>query len=584
MASVVLTWALLLAVVVGLGALVGRLCGWRIERTDHVLMAAMLGITVEVAWLQLWHFWRPIDPAAGLWIIGFGVVGLIATAASLLRWAANVRARPAVIATLTLLIIWIANLALGAGDAFDSGFYQYHTVHWNTAFPVVPGLVNLLPPLAHNNSSLLLQALLDTPGSPWQGLANHIGNGLFVVPLAILVVVGSARVWRSRKAGLQASDVAAMFCVVPLFMLMLSKELTSPRTDLPASVLALFVTWRLVAMCTATASQDRRRELMFVTVAAATLPCLKLSLGVFGFVAWISAVVMWHRAEGTFTRRAWAPVVMATILSAILVLPWIARGYVLSGLPLYPSAMFGANVDWRLPEPLRAAAQFDSREQHRRADADMLASKFSWREPAWLAGLFAPDRGWFQPWLLSLLFTGPIAVIAPTALIVVTMVGRRRVFLWAALLPAALAILFWVIVAPGPRFGYGIFWSLAIAAGAATWPLMSHRRRTLVVGMLAVLVVCTFAHRALTNVFIHYEPPFTDIPFVSVNGTGAFQPRPDSVLIPMTNSAGLTVMVPEDVDGLLWNAPLLSTLETELVEHLRLRVPGDLSQGFRMIQ
>jgi hypothetical protein len=79
---------------------------------------------------------------------------------------------------LVVVSAWTANRAIGSGDAFDSGLYHYSIVRWNHEHPIVPGLANLLPHYAFNNSCHLFVAMLQdklvgrSRQSPGQWLAR----------------------------------------------------------------------------------------------------------------------------------------------------------------------------------------------------------------------------------------------------------------------------------------------------------------------------------------------------------------------------------------------------------------------------
>ena len=48
--------------------------------------------------------------------------------------------RRGTIVLLLLLALWIANRAIGPGNAEDSGLYHYRAIRWATAYPVVTGI------------------------------------------------------------------------------------------------------------------------------------------------------------------------------------------------------------------------------------------------------------------------------------------------------------------------------------------------------------------------------------------------------------------------------------------------------------
>ena len=173
-------------------------------------------------------------------------------------------------------------------------------------------------------------------------------------------------------------------------------------------------------------------------------------------------------------------IVAAVLLSAALAIPWLIRGVILSGYPLFPSSVFAVNVDWRVP----------------RVATDMLAQfNRSWaRIPH--AG-FEETGGirWVGRW-----FAGAIGnrvdFIAP---LFVSLVGfvfllRRGVlkdlFWLKLLLPSLGGLAFWFSLAPAFRFGEAAIWTTAACLGAAALqqllpPTSLRGRQVVLFGLLA---------------------------------------------------------------------------------------------------
>ncbi len=97
-----------------------------------------------------------------------------------------------------IVVAWLAfrpvfNIATQKIVHYDVGYYYLQTIAWTTAFPIVPGLGNLLLHLGFNQSAFLGPAFLDSLGPrlwsysllggvlPWLGLTLSIfalGPGL----------------------------------------------------------------------------------------------------------------------------------------------------------------------------------------------------------------------------------------------------------------------------------------------------------------------------------------------------------------------------------------------------------------------
>jgi hypothetical protein len=601
MTMVIATWVVLTAASVGIGALVLRACGVGLAGTDRLLMAAVLGLCAELAWLQLWHFWWPINMAAGVSCLVAGAVGLLLARREVAAWVRRVAERPGMIAFAALTLVWLANHALGPGDAIDSGAYQYHVVRWSAAYPLVPGLANLDYLLAFSNSSLLLHAAIDTAGSPWAGRANHVGNGVILMPLVGLVVSSVGRLvirWRAR-IDVTPEDVCGAVCLVPLFMLSLSRELTSPRTDLPTAVLAFFVVWRLLALLRSRDAVEQRVNVIFITMCAATLPTMKLSLAAFGLGAWVTAVMVWLRAARPTMRQARAVVATCVVVSAVIAGAWLVRGYVLSGFPLFPSSVLSQQVDWRMSDQARHEWESAVLDWPTVAQPRFAATTVFLHAPEWLIRMLNvdPSRDESGPvsrvvaWAMSSAMLWPIEIVAPVLLALVALglarrgaTSRNGPSLWPAAIPPVAGVVFWLATAPLPRYGYAAMWALSAVVVAIAWSRVRQRwGRHVVVGLLIAFVAAVVAHRILANAFLYKVPVLSRVFWVPSGPDRGFHPRPPTLLEPVTNSAGVTIHVPVS-GGLLWNAPLMSTHTPSAVEPLRLRVEGDIASGFRSAQ
>lgn len=595
MAAVVLTWVVISAAHLGLGALLLRAAGHRITTVDRALVTLVLGQAACLAVLQIWHFWSAITVIAGVVLLLGGALGLVMARADVRTLAARMCAHPGAIAAGVVALVWLANHALAAGDAVDSGAYQYASVRWMTAYPVVPGLANLDAALGVTNASLLLHAALDAAGSPWQGRAEHVGNGVFLLPLVALALISIWRVQRAwRRRALDAMPAAEAFgaaLVVPALLLSLGRELTSPRTDLPTMLYAACAVWRLLALLASTRETDRRVEWLAVAVYAATLPTLKLSLAPLGFTAWlVAAVSAWWMT--TPRRRVVTPLAFAVACSCVIVVPSLVRAYYVSGYPLFPATVAAASVDWKVRDDARRLVEAEVREWPRVTQPQLAADTLHRRAPDWILRLLKPPDSqtggsWVVPWLLSSLVLWPIEVAGALLMMGLALWPRRASTgahtrtLWLAVVPPLIGMIFWFTVAPLPRYGYAALWTAAAALCAVRWKvMMAGRGRVVAATLLAALLAATVGHRLLANVYLYRTTAWHGVVWVPAGSDAGFHPRPATVVTPLTTRSGLTVWIPKD-QSLLWNAPLLSSFRHQGVEGLQLRDPRDIAQGFR---
>ena len=279
MLLVAASWALTALSLCGVGLLVQRPFEAESVGIHRLLRAFWLGFAAIVALLQIAHFFVPIGTWGMAALTGLGAIGITLHGHGLLGLARRAgRDHPRLCGVVVLLVAWLANRAIGPGNAHDSGLYHYSAILWIQSYPIVPGLGNLSPPLALGNASFLFSALLDS--GPWRFRGEHLPNGLLLGAVFVQVVVTASRLFdRSRRSD-PAVAIFHLLLVPLLVLLAISKEISSPKTDLPAAMLVFVL---CAAVLELLRQRDRARGadpplLFFVIVLAATAWCQKLSI------------------------------------------------------------------------------------------------------------------------------------------------------------------------------------------------------------------------------------------------------------------------------------------------------------------
>ena len=303
--------------------------------------------------------------------------------------------------------------------------------------------------------------------------------------------------------------------------------------------------------------ESRLLVAMMLFTLAITFKISSLALAGLG---WGVAVVQLFSLERPLIRKRQL-IVAATLLTSVLAIPWLIRGVVLSGYPLFPSSAFAVPVDWRVP----------------RVATDMLAQvNRSWaRIPH--AG-FEETSGirWIGRWVAGAI-RNRVDLIAP---ILVSLAGfifllRRRVFkdlFWLKLLlPSLGGLVFWFSLAPAFRFGESAIWTTAACLGSVAlqqvMPTMNLKGRWLfLLGLLLVGSWCSYP-RTLWRVDFR--------PLLDVHG---FLPLPQARTMSYRLSSGLAVQVPIDTNQ-CWGAAI--PCSPYFTDNLRLRQGEDLRLGFR---
>jgi hypothetical protein len=557
--SILLTWMLCALVLAGIGTLLLRRL-----RVEYALFDAFwAGLCVAVASLEVYHFFRSVDVLIVGILSTVGFYGIILNRNLLVvghwqdRWF---KFRPAVCCTLVLAVI--AARCAGPAVHYDTGFYGAMAVRWFVTYPLVPGLTNLLGQLGLNSNVFLCVAVLDH--GPWHNLGFHLFVGLLLSAIVISITESFSGVFLNQKQS--PLNYFVLLFAVPGIVWVLTGEIVGTNTDLPTTVVLIAAMIALFDGLQEGVKPDGSQGLIESRLLVAMLLFIlaltfKISSLAFAGLGWGVAFLELFSLKSPSLRKRQL-IIPAVLLSAALAIPWLIRGVILSGYPLFPSSAFAVTVDWRVP----------------RVAADMLAQfNRSWaRIPH--AG-FEETSGirWVGRW-----FAGAIGnrvdFIAP---LFISLVGfifllRRGVFkdlFWLKLLlPSLGGLAFWFSLAPAFRFGEAAIWTTAACLGAAALqqllPATSLRgRQVVLLGLLVLGGWCSYP-RTIWRVYFR--------PLLAVQG---FLPLPQARTMPYDLNSGLIIRVPIETNQ-CWDATI--PCSPYFADSLQLRNGQNLRWGFRV--
>ncbi len=540
---IVAAWVLLGAVFAGLGALLRRAC--RAPATDAAgwLTCFWLGWAAAIFFLQVWQLVFPVDDRAVLVLAAAGLVGLLLAGTGPWRvLGRGVRTSWPALLAFAAVTAWLANRALGGPQNGDTGLYHIPTMRWLVEYPIVPGLGNLYVAYAFNHSYLLYLGLLER--GPFVGGSHHLANSL---PLLIVfghVVLGLYRTLRRRAA---AEDVFYALGLPAAVALAFDINFTSPAPDFPVFVLGLVLTGHLVrVLVTAPDAPAPAFGLLAVAVLAALGITVKLSTSGLALTTVAVASFAFVRHPRAAAAGRVRTLVVGAFLGSLGVVPWLVRGVLWSGYPLYPSTVAGLPVPWRVPPDLGT----------------------------WILGvsqipgpyaLAVTDPTWFFTWMQSLGWGErdivlPLAVAAallPVGLAVRLRRRGARPVPALVLVPALAQLVFLFVAAPRARYGGATFWLLATESAMLALPAGGH----------VFAVAGAVALAALP--FFDGKPALRQL--------GGFEPMPRTVVTARELASGLVIQHPGD-SQCCWTAPLPCSPDPP--PGLRLRHDGDLRSGF----
>ncbi len=546
------SWAVAVALLAGCGFVVRlglqRATGFRGQ--DRPAWAdAWIGLAGVIAYAQVWSLFTGVRWPALLAPAAVAVLGWARAARGFnLATPSRIRLGPAAMTGVVgLVVVWLANLALGAPRAYDSGLYHLGAIGYIRSFGTVPGLANLNSRFGADDAHFLYVALLE--GSPWGRAGFHLANGLLVA--MFLGDVGSRLVGRRAQqlAALPFTRIASLLSIPAVLATALgnpSGRLSSPSIDL--AVLVLFAAGVLYLV----EALEAGFEPVAATAGIAMLTAAAATRTLYGVPALIGAGLVVHgsiRVGGRRVRRVAARSTgLVVAVPFVIACGWAVRQAILCGLPFYPATVAALPFDWTLPR-----AVID--------DANRWVASWA-RSPGHTPDQVLGSWHWLNPWLThhaqSLNTLGPaaflVAALPPGALLHRTVAARCRERLRplvGALGVCLVTLIIWFISAPDPRFVYGPLWFSAIAVLAAILPseatsIVASLRTAAAVGAVEVAVL------AVVGVNVVNGGAYKLVHATGTGPLGSFA-APTQTLAAYTTRSGLVLRHPVG-DDRCWEA------------------------------
>jgi hypothetical protein len=338
---------------------------------------------------------------------------------------------------LALFVIVLAFYCLLPPGHFDSGLYHWQGMMWVESYPVIPGLGNILERLGFNSNALLLHSafsLQDILGFHVIGL-----NGL------VLVILFSWIILKIRESGLIPQLALILF--VFLILRFHDVYIASPITDWMPNIIISYLLLRAVFDY----HSPKTVPLLYWVL---PVFCLTLKISVAPFCLFSLIVFI-----GLLRNKQYKTILTSIIIACVILIPWFARNVIISGYLVYPyPAIDLFNVDWKVPASVAEAEQNLIKSWARVHSSDVETI------------LNMPLTEWGKLWVVrfieysktALLMCG-LAAISP---FIILFTQKRKllkkpykIYPW---LIAFIGTIFWFIMAPDVRFGFGYITFMAV--------------------------------------------------------------------------------------------------------------------------
>lgn len=332
-------------------------------------------------------------------------------------------------------IIWAIIILISSGPTMmdDTESYHIQTIKWIQEYGSVPGLVNLHVRFGFNSSWFSSVAFFSFSSKTTGGFTvmngvisvwlcywfidkfNHFKNeNNFRASFAILsAFIVSLVIWPLIRGNAATTNYDFITTIVALILFteVFFSERTSPRIE--------WIIW----------------PVYLITVRLINFPLLILSLFTF----------IWLIKQKNF-KATFLPITYCLLL----IVPFVIRSIIISGFPFYPATLFDfTNVDWkadpRITDGFREFIKYFNRVSTEYYDIEQTKALGATWIPAWFQHLFLFDKILVLAGFTGILFTGIKLFTQKSnyskSIITVIMT------LW---------LITWLIIAPDPRFVYGV--------------------------------------------------------------------------------------------------------------------------------
>ena len=549
MAAAIFSWILLIVAFSGLGYALFAICRFEKEE-DRFFYAFWTGFCIVLFFLQLWHLALPVNDKALFLILIVGGCCFVLTIREIAIDIAQFSGKQvnstqrshstqsrthffsasSALILITGLVLFVANRAMAPIKLFDAGLYHLAVIQWDSSYPIVRGLGNLMERFGMNNSYFLFHAFLD----PFPFVRSfHVANGLLLIVLFLQMISAFFRI--AKKQGRTVDWFLMVLLPAAFGQLLDHSEDTSP--DLAIFIMGALIGIRLC--CSLFSEQTNRQkafDVFYISLLSATAVSIKISAVVFGLIAIGIALVRYR------SGFLW-------LLPAIgVLLVWVIGNTLLTGYPFYPLPAFAVHAEWTMP--LRAVVNLERwiRISARGPYSDPMASLNTW--------------GWLSPWLQTVFQQRQnlFEIVLPLTLFVLGLIvvkkKDRRTF-WL-IVPAIFSTIYW-FRAPAARFAGASFWWLVAGVFA---PFLQRSRIEMKYFVLVLLTAGLFVSR------VYYAP-------IVVRAAPVY--HYPATLTRFITDSGLMVYVPIELNS-CWESPLPCTGIPD--RNLRLLRNNDLSSGF----
>ena len=367
----------------------------------------------------------------------FGILGLLILLSIIKRKSTKFSIPKIKISASLILffIVWAIILLINAGPTMmdDTESYHIQSIKWIKEYGSVPGIVNLHVRFGFNSSWFSSVALFSFSSKTTGGFT--VMNSVISVWLCYWFI---EKFNQFRKE----NNVQGAFAILSIFIVSLviwslikGNAATTNYDFITTFIVLIFFTEVFFSKKTSPSIEWIIWPVYLLTVRLINFPLLLLSL--FAFILFIKQ--QQHRQ-----------LLLPLAYCFLLIFPFTIRSIIISGYPFYPATFFNfTNVDWKadphITERFLEFIKYYNRVSTAYFDIEQTKALGSAWVPAWFQHLFPFDKILVLAGFTGILFTGIKLFIQKNNYSKSIITGLM--ILW---------LISWFIIAPDPRFVYGI--------------------------------------------------------------------------------------------------------------------------------
>ena len=432
-----------------------------------IIWAAGLALATSLA--SVLSLFMKIGLAAHGILLAGAILSLVINFRQIRSWMASAWLKIKAITPLVWVLALLAFLTLLEISTLkpanpDTEIYHAQAIHWIESYPAVPGLGNLHTRLAFDSAWLVANAVFSFSFLKLRSF--HLLGSVFLLVCGIYFIGGLSQLIRREIK----PSIILKVLLLPVIFLIFGSEASSPGTDLPAALLIWIILLGWVELIEKGEENAGLPAILLLLLSVFTItiklygaPLLLAVIIPFIHPGRTNAVLSLEsdpsqqipHTNNPFKTRSGFWFKFA-LLTALILLPWLARNVILSGYLVYPvPAVDIFQFDWKIPYD-RAVSEQQAIQAWARVPTLPLNVVRSMSLHTWL-------RLWLSRQTFNRRIILFVVLLAPAVYLILGLFFRKRlarpihIFLpyLAVVLVAYAGVIFWFIAAPDIRFGYG---------------------------------------------------------------------------------------------------------------------------------